>query len=50
MLKDPKLNKNKDTATYGMSAQIPDGALLNEFVAIHTGCLLDCLKYPKNKK
>lgn len=35
MLKDPRLNKNKDTAIYGMSAQVPDNNLLHEFVSIH---------------
>jgi hypothetical protein len=44
MKKDPSLNKNHDTAVYGMTGAIPDGKLLHQFVSIHQAAMLDTLK------
>lgn len=35
MKEDPKLNKNHDTAVYGLTGAIPDKNLLHKFVSIH---------------
>lgn len=43
MKADPKLNKNHDTAVYGLTGTIPDKALLHKFVSIHQAALLDTL-------
>jgi hypothetical protein len=44
MKADPKLNKNHDTAVYGLTGTIPDKALLHKFVSIHQSALLDTLE------
>jgi hypothetical protein len=38
---DPSLNVNHDTATYGLTGQIPDKSLLHEFACLHARALLD---------
>lgn len=43
MKADPTLNKNHDTAVYGLTGAIPDKALLHKFVSIHQAALLDTL-------
>lgn len=44
MKADPKLNKNHDTAVYGLTGAIPDKSLLHKFVSIHQAALLDTLE------
>jgi hypothetical protein len=43
MKKDPSLNVNHDTATYGMTADIPDKGLLRDFVGLYMTAMLDTL-------
>ena len=49
MKKDPSLNKNHDTATYGLTGAIPDKHLLNEFVFMHHSAMLDIVPEPDEK-
>jgi len=44
MKADPKLNKNHDTALYGISGTIPDKSLLRDFVCVHQSAMLDTLE------
>lgn len=44
MKSNPKLNKNHDTALYGISGTIPDKKLLREFVCVHQSAMLDTLE------
>ena len=39
----PELNTNSTTATYGMTAKIPDGAFLGEIAKIHSQVLIDTM-------
>lgn len=43
MKADPSLNKNHDTALYGISGAVPDKALLRDFVCMHQNAMLDTL-------
>lgn len=43
MKADKTLNKNHDTAVYGMTGAIPDKNLLHRFVSIHQAAMLDTL-------
>jgi len=45
MKDDPKLNKNHDTALYGISGTIPDKSLLRDFVCVHQSAMLDTLEW-----
>ena len=45
MKDDPKLNKNVDTALYGISGTIPDKSLLRDFVCVHQSAMLDTLEW-----
>jgi len=47
MKADPKLNKNHDTALYGISGSIPDKSLLRDFVIVHQDAMLDTLPFGK---
>ena len=47
---DPTLNKNHDTAMYGLTGEIPDKKLLNEFVFIHQSAMLDTTPEPEKTK
>jgi len=40
---DPSLNKNYDTALYGMTGAIPDKRLLREFICMHQSAMLDTI-------
>ena len=44
MKADKGLNKNHDTAVYGMTGAIPDKSLLHRFVSIHQAAMLDTLE------
>jgi hypothetical protein len=44
MKADKTLNKNHDTALYGISGTIPDKSLLREFVCVHQAAMLDTLE------
>lgn len=44
MKSDKDLNKNHDTAVYGMTGAIPDKSLLHRFVSIHQAAMLDTLE------
>jgi hypothetical protein len=44
MKADKTLNKNHDTAVYGMTGAIPDKSLLHRFVSIHQAAMLDTLE------
>jgi len=43
MKADSTLNKNHDTALYGITGTIPDKSLLREFVVVHQSAMLDTL-------
>jgi hypothetical protein len=43
MKADETLNKNHDTALYGITGTIPDKALLRDFVIVHQSAMLDTL-------
>lgn len=43
MKADPSLNKNYDTALYGMTGAIPDKKLLRGFICMHQAAMLDTL-------
>ena len=45
MKEDPSLNVNHDTAIYGLTSDIPDRALLRDFVCMHIQALLDILNW-----
>jgi len=47
---DPSLNVNHDTAMYGLTGAIPDKKLLNDFVFIHQGLMLDCVPEQEGKE
>lgn len=44
MKEDASLNKNQDTAIYGMTGTIPDKRLLREFIICHQAAMLDTLE------
>ena len=46
---DTSLNVNHDTAMYGLTGQIPDKKLLNDFVFIHQAAMLDTTPEPEEK-
>jgi hypothetical protein len=44
MKADPSLNKNHDTALYGITGTIPDKRLLRDFVCMHQAAMLDTIE------
>ena len=44
MKADPSLNKNHDTALYGITGSIPDKRLLRDFICMHQAAMLDTLE------
>ena len=43
MKKKPELNHNSTTATYGMTAKVPDSAFLGGIANLHSEALIDTL-------
>jgi len=44
MKADSSLNKNMDTAVYGMTGLIPDPRFLRKFICLHQAAMLDTLE------
>ena len=44
MKEDTSLNKNMDTAVYGMTGLIPDKRFLRKFICLHQAAMLDTLE------